>query len=189
MHCAHALKPCTYVTTNQMCSCGKARPHAVDFAPKALAKPCSRSHTDPHTINSPHSVCTHHTRSDRMAALRSNIGAHYVACPVFGRPEAAAARKLISVPGGDASAVERVVPILECTSQDIVRAGAKPSSANLLKLCGNFTILTSIEMFAEASPLAESASVPREDAYELLAGPKGVLNVLPVAVCRFSTIL
>jgi len=46
---------------------------------------------------------------------------------------------------------------------------ANPSSASVLKLCGNFMILTAMEMCAEAFALAEAHSVDRSVAYDLLA--------------------
>ena len=87
---------------------------------------------------------------------------------------------LIAVPGGDTTAVARITPLLQATSGKVVPAGPKASNANVLKLCGNFMILSVIEACAESFTLAESAGVPRQTAYDLLAGPGGLLNALPV---------
>lgn len=51
--------------------------------------------------------------TDKMADLHAAKGVAYVACSVFGRPEAAAAKKLIAVPAGEAAAVERIIPIIQ----------------------------------------------------------------------------
>jgi 3-hydroxyisobutyrate dehydrogenase-like beta-hydroxyacid dehydrogenase len=118
--------------------------------------------------------------TDRLTAHHMALGATYVACPVFGRPEAAAARKLIAVPAGPAEATDRLRPLLAATAQKVVWAGPNPSSASVLKLCGNFMILTTVEMCAEAFALAEAHSVDRSVAYDLLAGPTGVLASLPI---------
>jgi 3-hydroxyisobutyrate dehydrogenase-like beta-hydroxyacid dehydrogenase len=48
--------------------------------------------------------------------------------------------------------------------------GEKPSSANLVKLCGNFTILGAIETFAEAMTLAQRGGVPKKQFLEIMTG-------------------
>ncbi len=100
--------------------------------------------------------------------------------PVFGRPPAAKAKKLIAVIAGNPSAVDQVVPVVESTTQKIVRAGDEPSKSSILKLCGNYMILALIEAQAEAYTLAESAGISRQVAYDLLGGPDGVFTKLPI---------
>jgi 3-hydroxyisobutyrate dehydrogenase-like beta-hydroxyacid dehydrogenase len=118
--------------------------------------------------------------TDRLAAAHAAAGAAYVACPVFGRPTAAAAAKLIAVPAGPPGAVDRVAPLLAATAQKVVRAGDKPSGASHLKLAGNFMILATVEACAEAFALAEAAGVDRGAAYDALAGPGGIFASLPI---------
>ena len=83
--------------------------------------------------------------TEELAKLHSAKGSFYVSCPVFGRPPVAAAKKLVAIPAGAPSAVDRVIPILECTAQKIVRAGDRPENSNILKLCGNFMILATVQ--------------------------------------------
>jgi len=117
---------------------------------------------------------------DKQAALSLEKGAYFVACPVFGRPPVVVARKLFSVPSGDASAVDRCRPILQVFSQKIVYGGAKCSNSAILKLSGNFCILSFIQMSAEYLALAESHGIDRSVAYELLSSPSGVFANLPI---------
>ena len=63
-------------------------------------------------------------------------GEHYLSAPVFGRPEAAEAKKLIVVPAGAAELVERFRPLFEAMGRQTVVAGIEPWQANALKLCG-----------------------------------------------------
>lgn len=120
----------------------------------------------------------------RLAASQAEAhaarGADYIACPVFGRPPVAVAKKLVAVAGGDAAALARVAPLLSATSQKVVHAGPAPASASTLKLAGNFMLLATIEAQAEAYALAESAGVPRSTAHDLLCGPTGLFATLPV---------
>jgi 3-hydroxyisobutyrate dehydrogenase-like beta-hydroxyacid dehydrogenase len=86
-----------------------------------------------------------------------------VAAPVFGRPEAAAAKKLWICVSGDAAPKQRVQPVLEALGQGIFDFGEKVSAANLVKLAGNFLLTSAIESMAEAAALAEKHGIPRSD--------------------------
>lgn len=81
----------------------------------------------------------------------------YVAAPVYGRPEAAAAKKLFIVTGGNREALSRCKPLFDAMGQGIVEMGEVPEHASLTKICGNFLIAAMIEMFGEAFALAEKA--------------------------------
>jgi 3-hydroxyisobutyrate dehydrogenase-like beta-hydroxyacid dehydrogenase len=90
----------------------------------------------------------------------------YVAAPVFGRPDAAAARKLWVCTSGPAAAKQRIRPVLEAISQGIFDFGEEPAAANIVKVCGNFMIASAIEALAEALTLAEKNGLARRDVAE-----------------------
>jgi 3-hydroxyisobutyrate dehydrogenase-like beta-hydroxyacid dehydrogenase len=104
----------------------------------------------------------------RLSAQHDLYDSHYVAAPVFGRPEAAEAAKLNIAFSGDASARERVRPILEVLGQAIFDYGDSVSAANVVKLCGNFLIVAAVEAMAEAYTLAEKNGVDRSALHEML---------------------
>jgi 3-hydroxyisobutyrate dehydrogenase-like beta-hydroxyacid dehydrogenase len=85
----------------------------------------------------------------------------YVAAPVFGRPEAAAARELWIVLSGSRAAKDRVRPILAALGQGLFDFGKTPWAANIVKLCGNFLIASAIEGLGEALALAEKNGIDR----------------------------
>ena len=90
----------------------------------------------------------------RLAETHRAAGQGFVAAPVFGRPEAAAARQLWIVPGGDAADVAALSPVFTALGQGTFpMPGAR--EAALAKLCGNFMIAANIEIFAEALALGE----------------------------------
>jgi 3-hydroxyisobutyrate dehydrogenase-like beta-hydroxyacid dehydrogenase len=91
----------------------------------------------------------------RVAQHHEAFGVSYVAAPVFGRPEAAVARKLWVCNSGPSAAKQRVRPILEKLGQTIFDLGDAPGAGHLAKLIGNFWIVSSIEMMAEGFALAE----------------------------------
>jgi 3-hydroxyisobutyrate dehydrogenase-like beta-hydroxyacid dehydrogenase len=86
----------------------------------------------------------------RLAQAHADRGQGYLSAPVFGRPEAAEAKKLIVVVAGPAELIERCRPVFEAIGRQTVIAGTDPSQANALKLCGNFMIASMLEAFAEA---------------------------------------
>jgi len=86
-------------------------------------------------------------------------GLAYVAAPVFGRAEVAAAGKLNIVAGGSDAAIARVQPLLDALGQKTWRAGSDPAHASLVKITGNFMLAASIEMLAEAFSLTEKGGV------------------------------
>ncbi|MDE1980738.1 MAG: NAD(P)-dependent oxidoreductase [Betaproteobacteria bacterium] len=100
--------------------------------------------------------------SRRLAREHALRGSFFLTAPVFGRPEAAAARKLWICQSGDAEAKARAQPILEALGQGIHDFGEDPGAANVAKLSGNFLILSAIEAMAEALALAEKSGLDRK---------------------------
>src|SRR5579859_3924941 len=97
-------------------------------------------------------------------------GQRFMSAPVFGRPEAAAAAKLFVVAAGAKTDFEAASPALDAISQRVFYLGETPSSANLVKLCGNFAILAAIESMAEAMALAQKGGVSKRQLHEILTG-------------------
>ena len=108
--------------------------------------------------------------SRRLAEVHREKGQHYVAAPVFGRPEAAAAAKVFVVAAGPQGLIERCQPLFDAVGQKTFVAGAEPSMANLVKLAGNFLITTVIEGLAESFALARKSKVDPGQMLEILTG-------------------
>ncbi len=92
--------------------------------------------------------------SRRVAAHHARFGVSYVAAPVFGRPDAAAARKLWICVSGAGPAKERILPALRALGQEVFDFGDDAGSANVVKLAGNFLLASAVEAMAEAMALA-----------------------------------
>jgi 3-hydroxyisobutyrate dehydrogenase-like beta-hydroxyacid dehydrogenase len=88
--------------------------------------------------------------SRRLAESHREQRQHYLAAPVFGRPDAAAAAKLFIVAAGPSEQIERCRPLFEAIGQKTFIAGEEAHAANVIKLAGNFLITTVIESLAEA---------------------------------------
>jgi 3-hydroxyisobutyrate dehydrogenase-like beta-hydroxyacid dehydrogenase len=97
--------------------------------------------------------------SDRLAADHARARQDYLAAPVFGRPEAAAAGGLIVVAAGQASSLERAKPLFAAMGPRLVPFGEKPSLANVVKLSGNFLLSSVIESLAETIALARKSGI------------------------------
>jgi 3-hydroxyisobutyrate dehydrogenase-like beta-hydroxyacid dehydrogenase len=103
-----------------------------------------------------------------LARRHREHGLAYVAAPVFGRPEVAAAGKLNIVVAGDAAAVSRIEPLLSTIGERTWPLGAAPECANAVKLAGNFMIASALETMGEAAALVRSHGVTAGDFLKIM---------------------
>lgn len=108
--------------------------------------------------------------SRRLAEAHHERGQQYVAAPVFGRPDAAAAAKLFIVASGPKEALAKAKPILEVLGQRTFEVGERPEDANYIKLSGNFLITCVLEGLGEVFALARKAEIDPNTLFEVLSG-------------------
>jgi 3-hydroxyisobutyrate dehydrogenase-like beta-hydroxyacid dehydrogenase len=106
--------------------------------------------------------------SRRLADAHASADQCFVAAPVFGRPEAAAAGWLFVVAAGDSVAVRKAMPLLEAIGQKTFVVSDVPEAANLVKLSGNFLIASVLESLGEALALITKGGIDRQQYVELL---------------------
>jgi 3-hydroxyisobutyrate dehydrogenase-like beta-hydroxyacid dehydrogenase len=106
--------------------------------------------------------------SKRLAAAHAVAGQHYLAAPVFGRPDAAASGKLIVVVGGQPKLVETYMPLFKGMGQRTFVMSNNPEDANLVKLSGNFLIAVVIESLGEALALIGKGGVDQQQYLDLI---------------------
>jgi len=106
--------------------------------------------------------------SNRLARAHAQAGQRYVAAPVFGRPDMAAAGKLFIVAAGDPTAIDACQPLFGAMGQKVYSMGTDPSAANLVKLSGNFLLASAIEALGEAVALIGKAGIDRHAYIEFL---------------------
>jgi 3-hydroxyisobutyrate dehydrogenase-like beta-hydroxyacid dehydrogenase len=97
--------------------------------------------------------------SERLTAAHREAGQHFIAAPVFGRPDAAAAARLAVVAAGPGETLARCAPVFEAIGLRTFILGDAPPIANLIKLSGNFLIASVIESLGEAMALVGKAGV------------------------------
>jgi 3-hydroxyisobutyrate dehydrogenase-like beta-hydroxyacid dehydrogenase len=106
--------------------------------------------------------------SERLTDEHARKGQRFVAAPVFGRPDVAAAGRLFVVAGGDTAAVEAAIPLLEAIGQRTFVISDTPKAANLVKLSGNFLGASVIESLGEALALVAKADIDQQQYLEFL---------------------
>jgi 3-hydroxyisobutyrate dehydrogenase-like beta-hydroxyacid dehydrogenase len=106
--------------------------------------------------------------SKRLAQAHQQAGQSYVVATVMGRPDMAAAAKLFIFAAGDRAAIEVCGPLLDALGQKTSYIGPDPSSANLVKLTGNFLQASVIESLGEAIALVGKAGIDRRAYVEVL---------------------
>jgi 3-hydroxyisobutyrate dehydrogenase-like beta-hydroxyacid dehydrogenase len=107
-------------------------------------------------------------QSRHLARAHAVAGQRYVAAPVFGRPEAAAAAKLFIMAAGGRDDLDTCMPLLDAMGQRVFVMSDQPEAANLVKLSGNFLIAAVIESLGEAMALVAKGGVDRHAYLEML---------------------
>ena len=103
-----------------------------------------------------------------LTQAHEQAGQKFVAAPVFGRPEMAAAAKLFIVVAGAPAAVESCQPLFDAMGQRTFPFGEVPAAASLVKLAGNFMIAATIETLGEALTLVGKGGIEPGSFVELL---------------------
>lgn len=108
--------------------------------------------------------------SHRLLAAHREKNQHYIAAPVFGRPDAAAAAKIFIAAAGPAEQIERCRCLFDAMGQKTFVVGEEAPAANLVKITANFLITTVIESLAEAFALIRKSGVDPAKFLEVVTG-------------------
>ncbi|KQZ68350.1 oxidoreductase [Rhodanobacter sp. Root561] len=106
--------------------------------------------------------------AQELAQAHEERGLAYVAAPVFGRPDMAAAAKLNILAAGAPAAIEKVQPLLQAMGSKVWSMGDAPERANVAKIAGNFMLASAIESMAEATALTRAYGVGAADFLEVM---------------------
>lgn len=106
--------------------------------------------------------------AERLASDHAAAGQRFIAAPVFGRPDAAAAARLAVVAAGAFDTIGGVMPLLKSIGQKVFIVSETPKIANLVKLSGNFLIASVIEALGEAMALISKAGVNKNQYLDIL---------------------
>jgi len=106
--------------------------------------------------------------SERLAVDHADAGQRFIAAPVFGRPDVAAAGKLYVVTAGEPDAIAAAGNLFDAIGQATFNVSKTPKAANLVKLSGNFLIACVIESIGEALALVSKGGVDRRQYINIL---------------------
>ncbi len=105
----------------------------------------------------------------KLAQEHGNRNQGFVSSPVFGRPDAAEAKKLLVILAGDEKLIDRCRPLAEAIGRQTFVLGSQPWHANALKLCGNFMIVSMLEAFGEAFAVMRKAGIEEQHFLSVMA--------------------
>ncbi len=111
-----------------------------------------------------------HALALELTASHAARGLGFVGAPVFGRPDAAAAGKLFILAAGAPDALERCQSLFAVLSQKVLPLGTEPAAAHLTKVLGNFMLISSVELLAEALNVAHAAGMDPQALLGALTG-------------------
>ena len=106
----------------------------------------------------------------RMTALHAAAGSAYVAAPVFGRPEVAAAGELDIVAAGPAAAIELCRSLFAVLGSRTFVVGGEPYLANAVKIARNFLLASLVESLGEALALVRKSGVDPAAFLDVITG-------------------
>ena len=105
---------------------------------------------------------------ERLAAAHAKAGQRFVAAPVFGRPQLAAAGQLFVIAAGPPAAIDAGAPLFDAIGQKTFVVADTPQTASLIKLSGNFLIAAVMESLGEAMALVGKAGIDKRQYLDLM---------------------
>eukprot|EP01035_Chromulina_nebulosa_P019027 gene19027-24847_t len=106
--------------------------------------------------------------SRHLDSVYKSKGSIYLSSPVFARPDGIASRQATWMLSGSERGKSVATEVLKSIG-NVVDFGDDVGSSNVVKLCGNFLIASTIESLGEAMALAEKHNVDRKKVMDLLS--------------------
>lgn len=97
--------------------------------------------------------------SKKLADLHQQKETIYLAGNVLGVPKVAELGELTTIVAGNANAIEKCKPLFQAYSSKIINVGTEPYQANVVKICMNYLLITTIEAMGELYTFAEKSGV------------------------------
>ncbi len=119
-----------------------------------------------HISTSTISPVTSRALAKQYGALGNDVS--FIAAPVFARPDGIAKRQATWMIAGDERG-RKIASELLHSSGNCVDYGNDTGASNVVKLCGNFLIASSIEAISEAMALSEKHGVDRKAVMKMLS--------------------
>jgi len=105
--------------------------------------------------------------TDRLDAAHRAAGQRFVSAQVLGRPDAAAAGRLVVFAAGNDADLDAARPVFAALGPKLLVIGAEPGMAAAAKLAANFGIAVIAEMVTEAMAIAGARGVTHDAMLDL----------------------
>ena len=103
-----------------------------------------------------------------VSAAHQERGQAFVAAPVLGRPEAAAAGQIVIVCAGPRDALKKCEPVFSVLGRKTMEAASAPEAAIAIKLANNFVLGCAVETMAEGFALVRKYGVNPQVFYDVM---------------------
>ncbi len=108
--------------------------------------------------------------AEELFSLHEQHSQHYLASPVFGRPDAAQQSKLNFCFSGEEKIRKQIEPLLkDAGGMNVFDFGNVITAANTVKLCGNFLIASALEAIGESINLAKKSGVDEKKMWDMFS--------------------
>lgn len=97
--------------------------------------------------------------SKTLTQLHQQNGSIYIAANVLGVPKAAARGELTSLVAGDSNYIDKCTAIFNAYSNKIIQVGNEAYQANVMKICINYLLVSTIEALSEIYTFAEKSAL------------------------------
>lgn len=100
---------------------------------------------------------------------------YYIAAPVLGVPTAVRAKKCMTICSGEQTSITNIMPILAAYSGTIKNLGNIATHASILKICLNYSLISTLELISELYVFAEKSgldpAIVQEALHDIYAHP------------------
>lgn len=94
-----------------------------------------------------------------VADLHRQKGGHYISATVLGVPKVADNGQLTTYCAGNEAEIQTVTPVLKAFSGQILPLGMDIKAPNVMKICMNYSLITTLELISELYVFAEKSGL------------------------------
>lgn len=100
--------------------------------------------------------------SVKLQAMHNSSGTCFVSAVILGIPKAVQMGSATVFCAGDAKNIEIATPLLKAFSVEVINLGENIKAANIMKVCLNYSLATTLELISELYSFAEKSGLDTE---------------------------
>lgn len=100
--------------------------------------------------------------SVQLNELHQTNKSHFVSAVVLGIPNAIKKGSATAFCAGDEKNIEIIIPLLKSFAADVINLGNNIKAANIMKICLNYSLATTLELISELYAFAEKSGLDLE---------------------------